>query len=104
MDAGRIRVQAAALVRKRGHAVAHAQPELAIALGSRFGAAFAAYASTGPTPGGGAADAEAFARYLRDDRQAWPREVRRAARRVAGFWPAGRRRARPGASLPESLV
>jgi hypothetical protein len=83
MDGDRIGVQAAALVRKRARAVARAQPELAAALGPAFDPAFRAYVSSRPggTPGCTAADAEAFARYLRDSGQARARDVRRAVRR-----------------------
>ena len=85
LDGDRVRVQAAALVRKRGRGVAHAQPDLAAALGREFGAAFQGYARgwTGPPPGC-AADAVEFARYLLSD-DGRPRatgDVRREARRV----------------------
>ena len=85
LDAARVRVQAAALVRKRARAVARAQPELAVALGREFGPAFHLYATSrpGPAPGCTAADAGEFARYLRGAGQGRGREVRRAAARVA---------------------
>jgi hypothetical protein len=103
MGGDRIRVQAAALVRKRGRAVSRAQPELAVALGSQFGAAFAGYAGTRPTPGSAVADAEEFALYLRAGRRTWDRDVRRAARRVMAVWPPRIRRPGRAAGLPESL-
>lgn len=86
LDGDRVRVQAAALVRKRGHGVAHAQPDLAAALGPGFGAAFGGYARTrsGPPPGCAADDAVEFARYLlgADGQSHADAEIRRAARRV----------------------
>lgn len=91
MDGARIRVQAEALAGKRARAVALAQPELAAALGSGFGPAFTAYASTCLAPGSAAQDAAQFARYLSGTGQDHRREIRRAARRVAGRrWPARR--------------
>jgi hypothetical protein len=89
MDGGRVRVQAAALAGKRARAVARAQPELAAALGLAFGPAFRAYVSDRPggKPDCTAADAEAFARYLRDTGQARTRDARRAVRRLAGRRP-----------------
>ena len=100
MDGTRIRVQAAALLRKRARAVARAHPELAAALGAQFGPAFDGYATSrpGPAPRCTAADAEEFVRYLRGAGQDRNREVRRAARRVAntaGTWPLRARRRRP---------
>jgi uncharacterized protein len=84
MDGGRIRVQAEALAGKRARAAALAQPELAAALGSGFGLAFTAYASTCPAPGSAAQDAWQFARYLSGTGHGHRRQVRRAAQRVAG--------------------
>jgi hypothetical protein len=95
LDAERVRIQAAALVRKRGRSVALNAPGLAAALDAALGTAlgtdgfrrtFADYAAGRPKisgEGGSAADAEQFARYL----LAHPgcrrnREIRRAARRV----------------------
>jgi hypothetical protein len=88
MDPRRIRVQAEALVRKRARAVARAQPELAAALGPGFAPAFRGYVSARPggSPGCAAADAEAFARYLRASGQARTPAVRRAVRRTARSW------------------
>lgn len=87
VDPDRVRVQAAALLRKRGRAVARAQPELAGALGPAFGEAFEEYvrSRTGRTLDCTATDAREFARYLRGaGGQPHPdAEVRRAARRVA---------------------
>lgn len=88
VDAGRVRIQAAALRRKRGRSAALAAPELAAALGPRFTDAFADYATGRPARGGSAADAREFARYLlaqpgyRRDRA-----IRRAARRVSRRYP-----------------
>ena len=86
MDGGRIEIQAAALLRKRGRAVARTWPELAAALGPAFGRYFEDYTTTsgGPAPGGSAADGRAFARYLLGiSRRGMSREVIRAARRTA---------------------
>ena len=83
VDAGRVRIQAAALRRKRGRSVALAAPELAAALGPGFADAFADYATGRPGRGGSAADAAEFARYLlAEPEYRRRREVRRAARRV----------------------
>ena len=83
VDAERVRIQAAALLRKRGRGVAHAEPELAAALGKSFGAAFADYARGLPREGCSADDASAFARYLLSSQYGRDREVRRAARHIA---------------------
>ena len=82
LDPGRIRIQSAALQRKRGRSVMHAAPELAVALGESFMAAFAEYAASGPKAGSSADDATAFARFLLGSAHGRNREVRRAARRV----------------------
>src|SRR5260370_12910392 len=85
MDAGRVEIQAAALVRKRGRSVARAWPELAVSLGSAYGRYFRDYAATtaGPPPGGSAADGAAFASYLlRHHRESLPRDAVRAARQA----------------------
>ena len=89
MDAERIRVQAAALIRKRDRIVARTQPELAAALGPEFGPVFHDYVTSqpGPWPGCATEDAREFARHLLRSAPARSREVRRAARRVAGPWP-----------------
>lgn len=91
MDAERIRVQATALIRKRGRIVARARPELAAALGPEFGLVFHDYVTSqpGPRPRCGTEDAREFARYLLRPAPARSREVRRAARRVAEHWPRG---------------
>lgn len=86
VDRDRVRVQAAALVRKRGRSVAHVQPDLAAALGPGFGRAFQDYARgrPGPPPDCAAADAVEFARYLCRARR-YPylsADIRREARRV----------------------
>ena len=88
LDARRVRVQAASLLRKRGRGVAHAAPDLAVALGPAFRDAFESYARgrAGPPPDCAADDAAEFARYLRGagagGRPHPDAEVRRAARRV----------------------
>jgi hypothetical protein len=82
LDAERIRIQSAALLRKRGRCVLHAAPELAAALGESFEAAFARYAASGPKAGSSADDAAAFARFLLGSALGRGREVRRAARGV----------------------
>lgn len=82
VDAERVRIQATALLRKRGRGVAHAEPELAAALGKSFGAVFADYARGMPRQGGSADDASAFARYLLSSQYRRNREVRRAARHI----------------------
>jgi hypothetical protein len=94
MDAGRVGIQAAALVRKRGRAVARAWPELTMSLGPAYGrffndyAAAAALAPPSP-PGGSAADGAAFASYLlRHRKEGLSRDAVRAARQAA----RGRRR------------
>ena len=89
LDAERIRVQAAALIRKRGRIVGRTHAELAAALGSEFGPVFHHYATSrpGPRPGCATEDAREFARYLLRSVPARSREVLRAARRVAGPWP-----------------
>jgi hypothetical protein len=95
LDRDRVRVQAAAMLRKRGRSVAHAQPDLAAALGTEFGRAFADYAlgqvgRAGAPPDCAAADAVEFARYLRGaGRRPHPSaDVRREARRVTRPWLA----------------
>ena len=82
VDAERVRIQAEALLRKRGRGVAHAKPELAATLGTSFGAAFADYARGLPQKGCSADDAAAFARYLLSSRCGRDRKVRRAARHI----------------------
>jgi hypothetical protein len=86
IDAERVRIQAAALVRKRGRSVARRRPELAAALGSAFWAAFTAYdrARSGAPPDCSSADAREFARYLLGPlgRAYATPEVRRAARAI----------------------
>ena len=82
VDAERVRIQAAALLAKRGRGVAHAEPELAAALDKSFGAAFADYARRLPREGRSADDAAAFARYLLSSQYGRSREVRQAARHI----------------------
>jgi hypothetical protein len=69
--------------------VARTQPELAAALGPEFGPVFHDYVTSqpGPWPGCATEDAREFARHLLRSAPARSREVRRAARRVAGPWP-----------------
>lgn len=55
MDAERIRVQATALIRKRGRIVARARPELAAVLGLEFGLVFHDYVTSQPGRGHDAA-------------------------------------------------
>jgi hypothetical protein len=82
VDADRVRIQSAALLRKRGRSLAHAEPDLAASLGREFGAAFAAYAAGQPQVGCAADDAAEFARYLLRSDHARDAEVRRAARHI----------------------
>ena len=82
VDAERVRIQATALLRKRGRGVARAEPELAAALGPSFGAVFADYARGLPQEGCSADDAAAFARYLMSSEHRRNREVRQAARHI----------------------
>jgi uncharacterized protein len=81
MDADRVRIQSAALLRKRGRSLAYAEPDLAAALGRDFSAAFTAYA-TGQPQAGAADDAAEFARFLLRSEHARDAEVRRAARHI----------------------
>jgi hypothetical protein len=83
LDADRVRIQAAALLRKRGRSVAHVQPELTWALGESFWTVFTAYAAGRPRQCCSAHDAADFARYLLSTGRAGDRQVRRGARRVA---------------------
>lgn len=82
LDAERVRIQAAALLRKRGRSVAHVQPELAWTLGESFWTAFTAYGAGRPRLCCPAHDAADFARYLLSTGYAQDRQVRREARRV----------------------
>jgi hypothetical protein len=82
LDADRVRIQAAALLRKRGSSVAHAQPELTWALGESFWTVFTAYGAGRPRQCCSARDAADFARYLLSTGHARDRQVRRAARRI----------------------
>ena len=92
LDADRIRIQAAALLRKRGRSVAHAQPDLAWALGESFWTMFMAYAAGRPRRCCSAHDAADFTRYLLSTGRARDRQVRRVARRVARARLASRHR------------
>src|ERR1700733_7950558 len=82
VDAERVRIQAAALLAKRGRGVAHAEPELAAELDKSFGAAFADYARGRPDEGRSADDAAGFGRYLLSSRCRRDRGVPRAARHI----------------------
>jgi hypothetical protein len=82
VDGERVRIQAMALLRKRGRGVAHAEPELAAALGASFDPAFAEYATGRPQEGGYADDAAAFGRHLLSSKYGRDRRVRQAARRI----------------------
>ncbi|MFL6074205.1 MAG: hypothetical protein ACJ73S_12480 [Mycobacteriales bacterium] len=68
-DPDRIRIQAAALAAKRAASVARHRPDVVERIerrGGRYREVFAAYAAAHPKPpGGGAADADAFAGWLR---------------------------------------
>jgi hypothetical protein len=65
----RVRIQAQALVRKRARSVARHRPDLAASLGDGFWPAFGQYAAQSAPPTGRAADAKAFASYLRKTRR-----------------------------------
>jgi hypothetical protein len=65
----RVRIQAQALVRKRARSVARHRPNMAASLGDGFWPAFAQYAAQSASPAGSAADAKAFARYIRKTRR-----------------------------------
>ena len=69
MDQERVKVQARALLRKRARSVARHQPDVAASLGEGFLAAFEQYAAHSAPPTGSAADAMAFARYIRKIRR-----------------------------------
>ena len=65
----RVHVQAQALLRKRARSVARHQPDVAASLGEGFWPAFEQYAARSAPPVDGAADAKAFASYLRKTRR-----------------------------------
>ncbi len=65
----RVRVQAQALLRKRARSVARHQPDVAASLGDGFWPAFEQYAAQAALPAGSAADAKAFASYIRKNRR-----------------------------------
>jgi hypothetical protein len=69
VDPERVHAQAQALLRKRARSVARHQPEVAARLGEGFWPAFELYAAQSAPPAGGAADATAFASYLRKTRR-----------------------------------
>jgi hypothetical protein len=81
-DPDRVRIQAAALVAKRAGAVARHRPDVVERLGGRYREVFAAYAAARPKPpGGSAADADAFAGWLREAGYGRPRTSSWRARR-----------------------
>jgi hypothetical protein len=65
----RVHVQAHALLRKRARSVARHQPDLSASLGDGFWPAFEQYAAQSAPPAGSAADAQAFASYIRKTRR-----------------------------------
>lgn len=65
----RVQVQAQALLRKRARSVARHQPDVAASLGDGFWPAFEQYAAQAALPAGSAADAKAFASYIRKTRR-----------------------------------
>ena len=65
----RVHVQAQALLRKRARSVARHEPDVAAKLGEGFWPAFEDYAAQSAPLVGGAADAAAFARYIRKTRR-----------------------------------
>jgi hypothetical protein len=69
VDPQRVRVQARALLRKRARSVARHQPDVAANLGEGFWPAFEQYAAQSAPPTGSAADAKAFASYIRKARR-----------------------------------
>ena len=69
MDPERVHVQAQALLRKRARSVARHEPDVAASLGDGFWPAFEEYAAQSALPADGAADAKAFARYIRKTRR-----------------------------------
>jgi hypothetical protein len=69
VDPERVRVQAQALLRKRARSAARHQPDVAASLGDSFWPAFEQYAAQSAPPTGSAADAKAFAGYIRKTRR-----------------------------------
>jgi hypothetical protein len=69
VDPQRVRVQSRALLRKRARSVARHQPDVAASLGEGFWPAFEQYAAQSAPPTGSAADAKAFASYIRKGRR-----------------------------------
>jgi hypothetical protein len=65
----RVHVQAQALLRKRARSVARHEPDVAAKLGDGFWPAFKHYAAQSAPPTDGAADASAFASYIRKTRR-----------------------------------
>jgi hypothetical protein len=69
MATERVHVQAQAVLRKRARSVARHQPDVAASLGDGFWPAFERYAAQSAPPATTAADAKAFARYIRKTRR-----------------------------------
>jgi hypothetical protein len=69
VDPERVHVQAQALLRKRARSVARHQPDVAASLGDGFWPAFEQYGAQSAPPTSSAADATAFARYIRKTRR-----------------------------------
>jgi hypothetical protein len=65
----RVHVQAKALLRKRARSVARHQHDVATSLGDGFWPAFEQYAAQSAPPADSAADAKAFASYIRKTRR-----------------------------------
>ena len=65
----RVHAQAQALLRKRARSVARHQPDVAASLADSFWPAFEQYAAQAAPPAGSAADATAFARFIRKTRR-----------------------------------
>ena len=69
MAEDRVHIQAQALLRKRARSVARHQPDVAASLGDGFWPAFERYAAQSVLPTSTAADAKAFASYIRKTRR-----------------------------------
>ncbi|WP_018684641.1 hypothetical protein [Actinokineospora enzanensis] len=82
-DVDAVRVEASSLLAKRRRIVAQLGPEVAAELGDRFGPLFDEYADGNPRAAGSRfrADAESFARWLRERGELAPEPRRRWWRR-----------------------
>jgi len=69
MATERVHIQAQALLRKRARSVARHRPDVAASLGDGFWPAFRQYAAQSALPTATAADARAFASYIRKTRR-----------------------------------